>query len=159
MSDILDILLDLPLAGSLGPETREAFVRALRDRSEKVLAERVYPLEQQVAVLTSRVAALETELQWRTETVGQLQTAVAALEKESAWRAEAITGLKREVEGLERERERATEAHDLLLGHHRGLVAQVVARLEEMAGLPWWRLPGVRERFREWAASYRRELP
>lgn len=158
MSDILDILLDLPLAGSLGPDTREAFVRALRDRSEKVLAERVHPLEQQIAALSGRALALEKELGWRAETVAHLSA-------ELAWRTETMAGLvaaneelEKECEALKGERKRATEAHDLLLGHHRGFVAQVVARLEETARLPWWRLPSLRERFAEWAALYRREL-
>jgi hypothetical protein len=110
--------------GVLTPERAASFARALRERAEIILAERVRPLE-------DKAASLDREVAWR---AGQ----VAALERETAWRAGQVETLQKAVSDLQAEHHAALSAHDRLLEHHRRLVGEMVAALAAFsAGLPW----------------------
>jgi len=151
--DLLDSVLRTALSeGALGPDRVESFAAGLRERARLILDERLRPVEE-------RAAAFERESRWK-------QEVIAGLEEEAAWKTRAIAeleedgrrlraeavALKAEMDALRR------AAHDRLLGHHRGVLRDLVAALDGLEdGLPWkYRL--VRQRLRDMAASLRREV-
>ena len=157
--DLLDSVLRTALSeGALGPDRVESFAAGLRERARLILDERLRPVEE-------RAAAFERESRWK-------QEVIAGLEEEAAWKTRAIAeleedgrrlraeavALKAEMDALRRAGETAGAAHDRLLGHHRGVLRDLVAALDGLEdGLPWkYRL--VRQRLRDMAASLRREV-
>jgi hypothetical protein len=125
--DLLERVVALAASdGRLDAEGVAALVAAFRERAERLLAERVRPLAE-------RAHAFEME-------TGYLRADNAAL----AGELEATRG----------EKERASEAHDQLLAHHRALVERVIGELET---LPRGR--GGRARLGALVAALRSELP
>jgi chromosome segregation ATPase len=164
VGDLLDAVLDLAAReGALDEEGRRAFARGFRDRARLVLEERLAPV-------LERAAALEKETAWRAETVAALEAERAALREDLAKaatahdrllaqdleRREHVAAVEAERASLEAEWRRATEAHARLLDHHRAVLADVASILEAAAAaLP----PGeLRGRVEELGGALRREM-
>ena len=92
--------------GLLDSEGLGQIVAAFRQRAERLLAERIEPLER------SR-ASLETEV---------------------AWLREQEVALKQEREAQIALSSESRDAHDRLLAHHRGVIERLIASLHELAG-------------------------
>ena len=160
-ADLLHDLLDLARREDLlEGENLEAFVRALRERASLILDERVRTAEvdnawrkEAMDGLQERVRGLEAENTWRRETVAALEEAVRHLGEEKAVLEETIRRLGEEkaaVEdaledairrfgeekaSIEGERQKATQAHDTLLVHHRDVLRQVIREVLAVSSL------------------------
>ena len=156
-ADLLHDLLDLARREDLlEGENLEAFVRALRERASLILDERVRTAEvdnawrkEAMDGLQERVRGLEAENTWRRETVAALEDAVQSLGEEKAAQEEALRRLvedkaaqeevlRRLVEekaSIEGERQKATQAHDTLLVHHRDVLRQVIREVLAVSSL------------------------
>ena len=163
----LDALLRIALEeGTLTPETLPEFVRGLRERAALVLQERVAGLEEHVANLEREVGwrgaeqqRLEGEIAWRKGSLAELETKVAWLEGEVAAARQLLEATEQLLEATKQRLESASSAHDRLLDHHRALIGEVVAQLEQLGAAPAWRWLRVRRMLRELAASLRQGLP
>jgi hypothetical protein len=161
--DLLDALLrEAQREQALTPEELTAFGAALRARAERILAERVRPIEE-------RAAAFEKESAWRAETIAGLEAAQAAAEKEIAHLRGEIARRDEEIarervhhaaeldrrSGLE---QAASRAHDQLLAHHRDLLGRVAAELERLGARLPWGYRHVRAQLAAWVSVLRREV-
>ncbi len=141
--------------GALAGEGLDAFVTGLRERADRVIAERLGRTETKLGVLETEnqgqrdaVASLEREKAWLRETLG-------ALEGERNWLRETMGALEAEallrrkaIEDAGEERRRASTAHETLLTHHRELMDRLAGQLEEIASLSPLRALEVRRRLR-----------
>jgi predicted nuclease with TOPRIM domain len=164
--------------GALEGENLEAFLTGLRERANRVIAERLGRAETKLTVLESEnqwqrdaVAALEGEKAWLRETLGALEGEKAwlrettdILEGENARLRETIGTLEAqaiqrrgEIENAGEERRKASAAHESLLTHHRELMARLVAQIGEIAALSPLRAHEVRRRLRALADLLRAE--
>jgi septal ring factor EnvC (AmiA/AmiB activator) len=120
--------------GSLEGEDLEAFLTGLRERADRIIAERLGRMETNLQVL-------------ETESHGQKDT-IAALEGERAWLRETVDSLRAEAIQLADERRKASAGHESLLTHHRELMARLAGQLGEIAALSPLRAREIRRRLR-----------
>ena len=135
--DLLDRVLLAALAeGALDPERVASFAAGLRERAQRILDERLKPVEQ-------RAAAFERESRWK-------QEVIAGIEEE-------IRRLRAEMEALGREGDKAAQAHDRLLAHHRDVLRNVVEVLDALPRRSSAVSSGV-DRLRDLAVALRKEI-
>jgi len=148
--------------GALEGENLEAFLTGLRERAERIIAERLGRAE-------TKLRSLETENQWQREAMATLTASVNSLEGEKAWLRDTIGNLegekgglreaigtleteailrREEIERVREERRKASAAHESLLTHHRELMARLAGQLREIASLSPLRAQEVRRRLR-----------
>ncbi len=167
--------------GALEGERLAEFARALQERAELILAERVTELERELAWRREAMAGLEQrargladENAWRREAMQGLadenargRQAMQGLADENAWRRQAMQGLEAGLSGLQAaldasradlEAAAGTErAYRELLSHHHGLLGRLAGDLERAARLPVLRLRELRALLRQLAGALRRD--
>lgn len=165
--------------GALEGEDLQAFVKGLRERAERIIAERLERGETKLrvlgtenewqkgamATLAASVRALEGEKAWLRETLGSLEgekawlrETIGNLEGEAARLKEAVGNLDAEatrrrgaMEEAGEEQRKASAAHELLLAHHLDLMARLAGQLGDVASLSPLRAQEVRRRLRSLA--------
>lgn len=165
--DPLDAILQLAFEeGALTREKLPEFARALRERAERVLEERVAGVEERAANLEREIAwrkeglqsleaaigSLEAEVSWRRNAIQALESQIAHLQRENAWRKDNEQALRAEAEGLRSLRDEAGVAHDRLLEHHRTLLRDLAAQLQDLGQSRLRDLVRLRRQVREIAA-------
>ena len=166
-TDLLESLLELAQKeGAFEGAGFEAFGTALRERAERILAERLERAERITAErlerLESQLRVLSKETEWQKEAIDTLSTSVRSLEAENRWRLETIGNLEAELQSTRTElgeatasMSRASNAHATLLAHQRELTERLAAELSGMAALPLWRVDEVRRRLESLVARLR----
>jgi|CXWL01.1.fsa_nt_gi hypothetical protein len=117
--------------GALEGENLEAFVTGLRERADRVIAERLGRADQVIA-----------------ERLGRAETKLRVLEKENQWQRDTVIRLEAAVTAAGEQREKASASHESLLAHHRELMARLAGQLGEIASLSPLRALLVRRRLR-----------
>jgi chromosome segregation ATPase len=140
-ADALDRLLQLAHEeGALGPKGLSPFARALRERAEMVLAERVATAERRAGQATAahdrlaefharEVAERRSELE---ALRAEREAAVTAHDRAVEHHAREAAGLRSESEALRAEREAAVGAHDRAVAHHAREMAELRSELEAL---------------------------
>jgi chromosome segregation ATPase len=157
----IDLLMDvLRLArdeGALDGEGLTAFSRALEERARLILTEQLGELQREnawrreaMAGLEESVRSLTDETVWRRQAMASLEEALRMLEKETAWRRESMTSLQADLQ-------KAAQAHEAILTHHRDVLGRVVAELLAISAVRFPGLRGVRQRLVTLAEVLRRE--
>jgi hypothetical protein len=146
--DLLEALLRRAMGEkALDPESLPAFARALRERAEQILAERLRPLEE-------RAAAFEKESRWRAERLAGVEKDREFQAAENENRRRRITELEGEVAEVARMEGETRAAHDRLLAHHRSALRRLADDLDAMAASAGALGP----RLREVAEGLRRDI-
>ncbi len=159
--------------GALEGDRLEAFVKGLRERAQRIIAERVERAE-------TRRRDLEVENAWRKEAMATLEAGVRSLEAESGWqranagnlereldwRREALASLEDGLRALESEARalkdewaKSSAAHETLLAHHREVLFRLGAQLLEISSLSPLRTREARRRLRSLAEQVRADTP
>ena len=149
--DVLDEILSAALREkAIGPDGLADFAAGLRERARIILGERLRPWQ-------DRVDTLEKENAWRADSILGLTAENERLTDENGRLKDENLRLKEETERMRGEWRTASEAHDRLLQHHRGVVRGAAESLLAVAELPVWKRRQARARLADIAAALRRD--
>ena len=149
--------------GSLSGERLEAMGRGLASQADSIVRDRVRlaKVTQERDWLRDTVASKEREVEARERERRWLLDTIAQRDEEQRWLEELLEVAERararEREALQDEHRKASDAHDRLLGHHRGLLARMAAEMRSAADAPRWS-GRARRRLSELAELLEREL-
>lgn len=153
--------------GALEGERLAEFARALQERAELILAERVTELERELAWRREAMAGLEQRAQGLADENAWRREALQGLADENAWRREAMQGLEARSSRLQAdlaasradlEAAAGTErAYRELLSHHHGLLGRLASDLDRAAELSVLRLRALRALLRQMAEALRQD--
>jgi ABC-type transporter Mla subunit MlaD len=164
---LMDVLRLARDEGALDGEGLTAFSQALEERARLILTEQLGELQRDnawrreaMAGLEESVRSLTDENAWRREAMTGLEESVRSLTEETVWRRQAVASLEEALRTLEKETawrresmaslqadlQKAAQAHEAILTHHRDVLGRAVAELLAISAVRFPGLRGVRQR-------------